>query len=232
MEVLDLSVPPKNCSNLPNFPRLAARVFAGLDENEKLFICGGRTNTSYYNTDCSTYANGLWNTSPYTLTEPRYFSAVLPFQGSLSFPPYKNIISGGAALAADGISQRPLNTLEVLKGGSWSLVSPPIPVTISSHCMVALNSSAIMVIGGIQNGVQYQAKTFILDINKCNWVEGPTLMTGRNAHRCARIATNGLGSSLSTVVIGGLNQTQANLALSSTEILDDGATAWRTGPSK
>jgi hypothetical protein len=37
------------------------------------------------------------------------------------------------------------------------------------------------VIGGIQNSVNYQARTFFLDITKCSWTEGPALQTGVNA---------------------------------------------------
>ncbi len=64
------------------------------------------------------------------------------------------VIGGGGALSAT----------EVLTESGWQVISPSFPVTVYFHCMVLLNLTAAMVIGGIQNGVA-SAQTFIISNN-------------------------------------------------------------------
>jgi len=57
----------------------------------------------------------------------------------------------------------------------------------------------------------------------------PALQYGQNSHRCARIRKDRLSQSFSIIVVGGQNQLGF---MSSVEILDEGATNWRSGPGK
>jgi hypothetical protein len=54
---------------------------------------------------------------------------------------------------------------EVLTESGWQLTIPSLPVNVYHHCMVLLNSTAAMVIGGIQNSV-ISPKTYIISNDK------------------------------------------------------------------
>ena len=92
--------------------------------------------------------------------------------------------------------------------------------------MVMLNSTALILIGGIQDDVTYSSRTHILDIKNENWIEGPELKVGRYLHSCARIPTNNQSSDSSIIVVGGYNGKD----MSSVEVLDEGSNEWRQGP--
>ena len=56
------------------------------------------------------------------------------------------------------------------------------------------------------------------------WVAGPKLLAGRQLHRCGKLQKESGSSQESVIVAGGYGRT-------SVEILDNGASEWRTGPS-
>ena len=55
----------------------------------------------------------------------------------------------------------PFSETEILTESGGNLVSPFLPVIAYYHCMVLLNSTAAMVIGGVQNGA-VSKKTYII----------------------------------------------------------------------
>ena len=63
----------------------------------------------------------------------------------------KLLVTGGL----DG-SHSFLNSAEMLTEEGWESNIPSLPVTISGHCMVTVNSTTVMVIEGNQN---YPGKT-------------------------------------------------------------------------
>lgn len=219
--MFDLLAPSKICPNLPNFPRISVKPVSGLDYNGRLFVCGGGLNTTTAFADCHTLINGVW-TPTNNLKEVRRFSGVSEFPNQNG--PYKYILTGGFNINLD-LSKNVLSSNEVLTANGWKTVLPPLPVSMMGHCMVTINSTFVMAIGGRQNGINYTAKTFFLDITKCSWKEGPQLAVGRNSHRCLRIAKDEGSSEMVTMVVGGIGTTSA-----STEILEDGASQWRQGP--
>jgi hypothetical protein len=50
---------------------------------------------------------------------------------------------------------------EILTENGWKEFSPSLPVTISLHCMVRLNSKTAMVVGGVQNNY-VSANTYLI----------------------------------------------------------------------
>jgi hypothetical protein len=56
---------------------------------------------------------------------------------------------------------------------------------------------------------------------------GPVLTTGRSKHSCGRVRIESFSNYYSVIAVGGIVATQ----LKSTEILDDPAGTWRSGPS-
>jgi hypothetical protein len=58
-----------------------------------------------------------------------------------------------------------LSTAEILTDNGWEVFSPSLPVTVYLHCMVLLNSTTAMMVGGIQNGA-VSAKTYLISDDK------------------------------------------------------------------
>ena len=117
-----------------------------------------------------------------------------------------------------------LNTGEINTANSWTPLKAGLPVTIRRHCMVLLNSTTVLLVGGIQQGIM-SSKTFFFNSQFEKWIEGPSLKFARILHNCAMIKTSGHGKKLSVVVAGGNNGT----LMSSVEILDEGSREWRAG---
>jgi hypothetical protein len=118
------------------------------------------------------------------------------------------------------------NSAEMLTEEGWESNIPSLPVTISGHCMVTVNSTTVMAIGGYQNN-QISGKTFYFTLEKDSWTEGPELKNKRRFHSCGKIRRNKESQEMSIIVAGGLDVTSY---LSSVEILDEGSNEWQTGP--
>ncbi len=119
-----------------------------------------------------------------------------------------------------------LNNAEMLIEEGWESNIPSLPVTIRSHCMVTVNSTTVMAIGGNQNR-QYSGKTFHFTIGEQSWTEGPELKQKRGRHSCGKIRRNKESQEMSIIVAGGED---GSSYLSSVEILDKDSNEWQTGP--
>jgi hypothetical protein len=107
----------------------------------------------------------------------------------------------------------------------WESNIPSLPVTIAAHCMLTVNSTTVMAIGGRQNN-QYSGKTFYFTFGEESWTEGPELKKKRIYHSCGRIRRNKESQEMSIIVAGGYDGSY----LSSVEILNEGSNEWQTGP--
>jgi hypothetical protein len=119
-----------------------------------------------------------------------------------------------------------LNSAEMLTENGWESNIPTLPVTNFAHCMVTVNSTTVVVIGGGQNGLDYSGKTFYFTFGEESWTEGPELKNKRGYHSCGKIRRNKESQKMSIIVAGGYD----NSYLSSVEILDEGSNEWQTGP--
>ncbi len=119
-----------------------------------------------------------------------------------------------------------LNSAEMLTEEGWESNIPSLPVTISYHCMITVNSTTVMVIGGIQNGLN-SGKTFYFTFGEESWTEGPELENKRRWHSCGKIRRNKESQEMSIIVAGGYD---VSSYLSSVEILDESSIKWQTGP--
>jgi hypothetical protein len=135
----------------------------------------------------------------------------------------KLLVTGGA----DG-SGSILNSAEMLTEEGWESNIPSLPVTIYAHCMVTVNSTTVMAIGGYQNSQGYSGKTFFFTFGEGSWTEGPELKNKRISHSCGRIRRNKESQEMSIIVAGGWDGESS--ILSSVEILDEGSNEWQTGP--
>ncbi len=119
-----------------------------------------------------------------------------------------------------------LNSAEMLTEEGWESIIPSLPVTIRNHCMVTVNSTTVMAIGGYQNN-QYSGKTFFFTFGEESWTEGPELKNNRVGHSCGKIRRNKESQEMSIIVAGGFD---GSSYLSSVEILDEDSNEWQTGP--
>ncbi len=119
-----------------------------------------------------------------------------------------------------------LNSAEMLTEEGWESNIPSLPVTISAHCMVTVNSTTVMAIGGYQNGKRSE-KTLYFTFGEESWTEGPELKNKRTGHSCGKIRRNKESQEMSIIVAGGYD---GSSYLSSVEILHDGSNEGQTGP--
>ncbi len=118
------------------------------------------------------------------------------------------------------------NSAELLSEDVWENKIPTLPVTIPAHCMVTVNSTTVMVIGGIQNGY-FSRRTFYFTLGEESWTRGPKLKNIRGWHSCGKIRRNKVSQDMSIIVAGGFDNSSI---LSSVEILDKGSSKWQRGP--
>ena len=197
MEIIDLaSKSPKQCQNLANYPLEITWAFGILGLNNKPTICGGyHQGTSIK--DCYTYENNLWNKIS-SLKEARTHAAVsfTPFPGHAG----NFYVSGGF----DGNNF--LSSVEALNNGIWA-ERIMLPVTMLDHCMVLINSTTVLAIGGGHGGYTASGRTFFFNTQNLKWIEGPRLKYARLMHNCAMIKTSQQNNKLSVIVVGGFNNT-------------------------
>jgi N-acetylneuraminic acid mutarotase len=174
-------------------------------------LCGGVQNGAYSN-KCYSLENNEWVSSA-SLNSARGYAAAAQLQDG------KLLVTGGY----DGSAS--LNSAEMLTEEGWESILPSLPVIIYGHCMVTVNSTTVMVIGGEQNG-RYSGKTFYFTLGEKPWTEGPELKNKRGWHSCGKIRRNKESQEMSIIVAGGYNGS----FLPSVEILDEGSNEWQTGP--
>jgi hypothetical protein len=211
-EVINLASSTSTCKNPPNFPATVSRAIGGLGFKGNPIICGGLQNDVSSN-KCYSLENNKWVSSA-SMNSVRVDAAAAQLKAG------KLLVTGGY----DG-SGSILNSAEMLTEKGWESNIPSLPVTINGHCMVTVNSTTVMVIGGVQN-YQRSGKTFYFTFGEESWTEGPELKNKRIYHSCGKIRRNKESQEMSIIVAGGY----AGGYLSSVEILDEGSNNWQTGP--
>jgi hypothetical protein len=173
--LIDLETPSSKCKVVPAYPLAVHAAMGGLGTDEKPIICGGYTSTSpSTRSECYTL-DSSWTALP-SMKSPTYIGQFAP-------SPFANkshhlVSSGGHSGKAS------LNRVDVLTQQGWEGL-PALPEAIYHQCMILVNSTTLMIIGG-SNG-KYLAKTYIFHSWSQNWVSGPDLNTARYAHSCAKI---------------------------------------------
>jgi len=51
------------------------------------------------------------------------------------------------------LTKEQLNTVEILTDNGWKADFPELPVKVDFHCMVLINSTTVMLIGGVQASI-------------------------------------------------------------------------------
>ncbi len=213
-EVINLALSTSTCKNPPNFPAKVYAAIGGLGFKENPILCGGWQNDVHSNKSYS-LENNEWVSSA-SMNSVRVNAAAAQLKdGQL-------LVTGGD----DGSAFLSSNSAEMLTEEGWESNILSLPVIINGHCMVTVNSTSVMLIGGVQNG-QYSGKTFYFTLGEESWTEGPEVKNKRSGHSCGKIRRNKESQEMSIIVAGGY---YGGSYLSSVEILDEGSNEWQTGP--
>ena len=200
------------CKKPPNFPATIFGSIGGLDFKNKPIICGGIQNGDFSNR-CYSLNNNVW-VSTVSMNSARRNAAAVQLQD-------------GRILVTGGNNGAYLKSAEMLTEQGWDSKIPSLPVTIAVHCVVPVNSTTVMVIGGLQNA-RLSGKTFYFTIGEESWTEGPELKFKRMCHACGRVRRNSRSQGMSIIVVGGRNGSSSSI--SSVEVLDESSNEWETGP--
>ncbi len=203
-EVVNLASSASTCKNPPNFPAKVYLAIGGLEFKGNPILCGGQQNDAPSN-KCYSLENNEWVSSA-SMNSVRVAAAAAQLQdGQL-------LVTGGYDDSAY------LNSAELLTEEGWESNIPSLPVTIKGHCMVTVNSTTVMVVGGRQNG-QISGKTFYYTFGEESWTEGPALKIKRGYHSCGKIRRDKESQEMSIIVAGGSDGSY----LSSVEVLHEGS---------
>ena len=209
VEIIDLlNSSATSCIGFQKFPFASAGGQGILNIDDQPFICsktqGGQTN-------CYSFSVGMW----------KYNSSMNYNRGAFAMTksPLENnsLLVTGGGLFTNG------NVDEIMVEGRWQISPVSLPLPIIEHCMLLINSSTAIVLGGYFQG--NLNSTYILNSEFPQWVEGPQMQDPRAFHSCGLVPNSALSTHLSIIVAGG---TLGNMA--SVEILDQGSNQWRRGP--
>ncbi len=148
MEVIDLEYSDTTCQQLANYPREVEGPIGGLDFLDNPLVCGGAGQhvTTFYS-ECFSYKQNQWVASYEMNTEKAYSAVSLsPYPDKLS----KLFVTGGYN------SHTGPKMAEVLTEKGWESVLPiGLPTSLKGHCMVLINTTTVLAIGGFQNGLEF-----------------------------------------------------------------------------
>ena len=76
---------------------------------------------------------------------------------------------------------------EILSPGGWKILPEASPVAILRHCMVLVDDSNILLVGGIIDEELYSNKTLFYNFDSKLWRYGPDLKVPRRSHACGMV---------------------------------------------
>ncbi len=154
-------------------------------------------------------------------------------------------VTGGQGIKIGGFGTLRSTELVSLKGEATSIYQekrlatftsqpgPELPVDVSDHCLVKLNSSTAMLIGG--RGANQSSYFLEIPVHEkkeeqVKSVRGPKLLVKRREHSCGVLVNPGDGNRQVLVVAGGWNE-ELYRPVNSTEMLVVGSNqGWTKGP--
>ena len=221
IEIIDLLSSRRICGRFPDFPHQVTDCGAGLFLNGTPILCGARN--PRFRDSCRIFKHGKWMQSSKLTIESSNFAIITLPNGEL-------LLTGGATKSSQpGIPAVALKRTDILSAeGIWKNTFIDLPIRLSYHCMVLVNKSYPMVIGGSDEPGPKSKKTFTLSFTDKTWNEGPPLQSPRKSHTCSTIRMSKNSSQESIIVAGGSADT--SFSDLNVEILDEGSKYWRLGP--
>ena len=174
-EILDLENPNAKCRTIAPYPLDISGAAADLGLEGQPIICGGK-NDAGIKQQCFTLGSG-WE------PKPGMISPLVDAQIA-SWPQPGNAFH---LVLTGGYNGERVNQMAVLTSKEWMLLPASLPEAVSAHCMVMMNSTSLIVIGGWTNSLKKTKDTFIFHSWNHKWTKGSPLNLGRSSHSCARI---------------------------------------------
>jgi hypothetical protein len=215
-EIMDLSDPSNVCqpSLLADYP--LDRVWGasgGLLTNNNAMICGGWGSEKL--DDCfSINPHGIKKAATARLSQPRSSAASVVWNSTTLW------MTGGSHA---GYVRTKSTEFVQLTG---TTPGPDLPLEVSSHCIVSLNDTTLILIGGKLQSVTYSKATWFYNTDHKTWTDGPSLTIGRESHSCALFKSPQHGHTDTVIVTGGWNGAKK---LASTEMLNLDSNSWESG---
>ena len=195
-EIFDIEHRNAQCDNLANFPIGLIHATGGLI-NQRPIICGGESDEGFgvqISAKCYCYKSEqkAWKECA-TMTTKRYLASSIVVNDSLLW------ITGGRSYDDKYID---LDSTEFISTNGDVKLGTPLPNALSSHCMVNLNGS-IMVVGRMRIGHQSKTLLYDTDTSKFTSSSGPTLITSERNFACAVFNSSFHGDRPVAIVTGG-----------------------------
>jgi hypothetical protein len=212
MEIVDLSDPTNVCqpSFLDEYPIYRViEASGGLLTNNNVLICGGKSfieETMLDDCFSINAKNGLTTTTA-KLSQPRTSSASVVLNSTALW------LTGGWLIDTG----RTKSTEFVQLTGTTP--GPDLPLKVADHCLVSLNDTTTLLIGGKVSNGTFSKATFYYNFEDKIWTDGPSLTIGRSFHSCELFKSPQYGHTDTVIVTGG-QFGQNGQALASTEILN------------
>jgi hypothetical protein len=197
MEIIDLEDPTNVCqpSFLGEYPIDVVRgASAGLLANNNALICGGIDWTSSWEfqfLDNCFAINENELTSTAKLLHSRSYAASVVLKDTTLW------LTGGYL---DGFVTTKSTELVELTG---TTPGSDLPFAVSGHCLVSLNETTVLLIGGFLADNTVSKATLFYNSDHQTWTEGPSLITGRAYHSCALFKDPQQGHIDTVIVTGG-----------------------------
>ena len=177
---LDESNPGLTCDNLQDLPYKLAGSTAQLFQGERPIICGGAEDSGINACDCFELQEGSWISIASLSTCRRLApSANVSLQNGDDW----FIIAGGSKYAFGDLA-----SVEAFNGNIWSQGKvPSLPRNVGEHCMVMINETTLLSIGGVEfsyDYIGYTSYTNFYNSESNNWSEGPRLNFAQTGIAC------------------------------------------------
>jgi len=178
---------------------------AYLPESNTNIICGGYNNTGHTNRCFQFNASYMSWDEVNSLNIPRSYHAMTTIG--------QNVVTCGGWTSG----WKTTSSCEKMTNGKWEMIQP-LPTALSNHCMVTIDSSTILVLGGWDDSLRVSNnKTYEYNVVNDEWkVKNIEMPQPRNVHTCFMI------NNLELMVLN---------YLSSSSIFDLKKQTWKQGPS-
>ena len=143
------------------------------------------------------------------MNKPRHFS------NSVKMPNGQIYVIGG-----EENSTEHHDTAEMLTKNGSKLIR--LNKKLSRHCVVPVNDTTLLIIGGINDKESFSRKSFLYNTSSNKFSTGPPLMKGRQLQSCSKLNTNIF------VIAGGRDSWGG---INTVEILDNINGQWYAGPT-
>jgi hypothetical protein len=216
MEIIDLEDLTNVCqpsSIMADYPIDKVQgASGGLLTNNNALICGGYNDGAILD-GCFSINNKGIKTSALRLPKPRYLTASVVWNSTTLW------LTGGFFYGSGETKSTEFVQLTGTTPG------PDLPLGVHNHCLVSLNDTTLLLIGGQLQDRTSSKATFYYDTDHKTWTDGPSMINGRLRHSCSLFKSPQHSHTDTVIVTGGHN----GGTLASTEFLNLDTNLWQSG---